>query len=412
MAVKYLMLLLLGVSILVNGAHHHPQHSPKSKIVHTHKAHHVAGNVRSFSFEDSAEGSGQADKRTVYKSLEEEFNMEKRKVVAKAYKDAINTMLDGPTDEKAFDSAGDSLMSILEIFQSTGGDIFKQLATKMKVQPAEFYRSVVGQNKEDISDMIKNKKVTKKQWITLKDTKYRFLPSQKHYSAIDYTKDFYPDIVAYIMVFVAATVDLTFKGEIYKCQLSKELDLFKNDVETAVQALIYKRLHMLEPHSSEWKWVDISLMSGRDRIGFKDTYEKKMLCGEKGCVLNDGEGKMPVEEAIIGVASSVLDDATPMFDFIDRFLALVNQEKPFCFEGCICPPVETVIKMERGDYVKDFPWSCLGKTKDDKKPCKLPCGKYGESYNWCPTELKTRASPWGKCNLPDKSICAQGWFKK
>ena len=96
MTSKYLTSLLVTILFVVLVASHtHHSRTPKSKIVHKPKSrHHVVGNVRSFSFEDSPEGSGNANKRTVYKSLEEEFSQEKRKVVAKAYKDAINTVLD------------------------------------------------------------------------------------------------------------------------------------------------------------------------------------------------------------------------------------------------------------------------------------------------------------------------------
>ena len=80
---------------------------------------------------------------------------------------------------------------------------------------------------------------------------------------------------------------------------------------------IFKRLKMLEPLSNDWKWFDISL-TGHDRINFKDRYEGKNLC-DGGCVLFEN-GKSPVNERIKEIAQSVINDASPVFDFLDRLL--------------------------------------------------------------------------------------------
>jgi len=409
--IGFVLALILVVTI-IESKHHHGHKKRKSTIVHRNDA--VPGVGRSFSMKNETASNDELDssRRTVYEALEEEFPTKVKETIVKAFKKLVGTMLNPPADENALDSAKESLVEVLKVYQKSGGDIFKQVQVKMKISPSDFYKTIVGQNKESIADMLNSKTISKEKWIMLRDTKYRFLPSQKHYSSSEYTKDFFPDIVAYAMVFVATTMDLTFTGDVYRCQLSKELDLFRNDIEIAVQASIYKRLNMLKPHSSDWRWIDTTALSGRDKINYKDAATGKLLC-EGGCVLNDGEGKKPVDDAIMGIAVSVIDDATAMLDFMDRLFALLVEKAEFCFESCICPPDAKAVSVERGDYVKDFPWSCLGKPTDDqKKICKLPCGTYGESYNWCPTKLNTRASPWAKCTLANQETCVQGWYKK
>ena len=351
----------------------------------------------------------QAGRRTIYESLKIQFPKELRKRAATSFKDIIATILEGPTDDGAFEDAGVSLIKIVEIFQRTGGDIFKQVRKKLEVKPKEFYQNIVNQNIDDIKDIIDAKKITKSQWVVLKDNKYRFLPASKHYANTEYTRDFYADIIAYTIAFTAATVDLIFKGEVYECNLAKELDLFKNDVETSVQMLIYKRLKMLEPHSNDWKWVDLTY-NGHDTVNYKDAYTKELLCKD-GCELYRN-GRQPVTERIKEIASSVMTDASPMFDFLDKLFALLTKGAAFCFKGCMCPPENEEVKMERSEYVKELPWPCMGKANDAKKDCKLRCGTYGKSYEWCPTEMTARANAWSKCKPANFEMCMQGWYKK
>ena len=350
-----------------------------------------------------------AGKRTIYESLKDQFPKEMRKNAAKSFKNIISTVLEGPTDDAAFDDAGVNLVKVLEVFHRTGGEIFKQVRKKLEIKPKEFYQNIVNQNVDDIKEIIESKKVTKAQWVVLKDNKYRFLPSSKHYASTEYTRDFFADIIAYSIIFAAATVDLIFKGEVYECNLSKELDLFKYDVETSVQVLIYKRLKMLEPHSSDWKWVDLSI-NGRDTINYMDTYKKELLCKD-GCELFRN-GKQPVSQRFKEIAGTVLTDAAPLFDFLDKLLALLSKGRAFCFKSCICPPEGEEVLMERKEYVDELPWSCLGKAKDEKKDCMLRCGKYGQTYNWCPTEMTARANAWSKCKPDSFDSCTQGWYKK
>lgn len=399
-----ILLLVAVIATFCSAKHHHKVKSIK-KSSQTNGSKN-ADTRETIIMNPSLENAG---KRTIYESLQDQFPTEMRKKAAKAFRDVISTMLEGPTDDGAFDEAGESLVKVLEIFHRTGGEIFKQLRKKLEIKPKEFYQNIVNQNVDDIKEIIESKKVTKSQWVVLKDNKYRFMPASKHYASTEYTRDFFSDIIAYSIIFTAATIDLVFKGDVYECNLSKELDLFKNDVETSVQVLIYKRLKMLEPHSSDWRWVDLTI-NGHDTINYKDTYKKELLC-KNGCELFR-DGKEPVSQRFREISQSVLDDASPMFEFLDKFLALLSSTKAFCFKGCLCPPEEEAIKMERSKYVKELPWGCLGKPKDEKKDCKLRCGKYGQTYDWCPTEMTARANAWSKCKPANFDTCIQGWYKK
>eukprot|EP00111_Clytia_hemisphaerica_P024353 TCONS_00071868-protein len=401
------VILLVTIAVdICSTKHHHRNHHQKLVKEDSNT---VKGHVRSLSSEDDIENENTGQKRTVYESLQEQFPIEKRRMVARAYREVLSNVLEAPSDDSAFDGIGPHMIAILEVFQRNGGDIFKQVRKKMDISPKEFYQTIIAQNVDDIKDIIDNKKVTKPQWIGLKANKYRFMPASKHYSSAEYTRDFFADIMAFTIVYVGATLDLAFKGDVYECELAKELDLLKNDIETSVQVLIYKRLKMLEPHSSDWKWMDITYTS-HDKIQYKDTYLKKLLCEEGGCELRR-DGREPIAEKLQEVAKSVTKDALPMFDFLNKFLELLSTEKEFCFKSCLCPPEDEPIKMEQKDYVVEIPWGCLGKPVDKSKDCMLVCGKYGEKYDWCPTQKKTRASSWSKCKQANFERCIEGWYK-
>lgn len=350
------------------------------------------------------------NKRSILRTLEEEFPASKTQDMIKKFTEVVKKTFPAPSDESEFEQNNGKFMDVLEVASKSSGDLFKQAEDKMGVTPSPTFQNSVRSEKDFVNNLAsENDPLNKAKWIKLKELKSKFLPQdQDPKDSKVYSKDFFPDLTTYIVTFVAATVDMIVKGEVEQCQLSRELDILKFDTETAVQALIYRRLGMLEPVGNSWAYV-----MGNDKINWNDKYKDKKLCDGNGCILKNDNGN-PVEDAIKDVGKTVLNDAKQMFDVVDEILKEVATGGEMCFKDCDCPKEEEA-QIERVKYNTDFPWGCRGELKrtrnsDEKRECVLPCGTYGQSYEWCPVALSNKNSDWDYCKVADSKQCAVGWY--
>lgn len=357
-------------------------------------------------FKKIVEGS----KRSVLTTFSSEFPESNTKEMIKKYQEMVKAAISTNSDDDSeFDNVKDKFMDVLEIVTKSGGDLFKLVEDKMGISPSSNGEITIATAKEFINKLASgNEDLDKSKWIKLKELKKTFLPQDQEQKKQEYTKDFFPDWIAYILTFVAGTLDMILTGDVDKCQFSRELDILKFETETAVEALIYRRLSMLEPVSNSWAYV-----SGNNRMNWNDKYTEKTLCEGAGCILKNGDD-FPVEESIKDVGKTVLEDAKDMFDVIDEILKHVATNGKLCFKDCDCPEEEEV-KIERVKYTVDFPWGCRGKRKrsrksDKERECVLPCGSYGKSYDWCPVELTEKRGDWDYCTPANWEECVLGWF--
>ena len=169
---------------------------------------------------------------------------------------------------------------IYEFSKKKKQDLFSQVeaavGTKISEEITKYhFDSIVG-TKMYINAILKEKKLTKSQWFTIKAYKYKFLPQL--YRSIKYTKDFYPELIAYGIIFAGATADMIHAGQLSPCRIVKELKALKQEVEHAVESLILKRYSMFTGTGYEAGNLK------RNYLKFKDLYTNKALCqNEEEC---------------------------------------------------------------------------------------------------------------------------------